>query len=204
MSSSADSRTEPTEPVPPDPAAFGIGADYYDTAAEGARQWTRRNHFVPESIRWIARGVTVIGGIAVGVMATDRHCHLPFLVGATYLSLLGMAIVIEIVEALHDFRLLRDYYGPRFNPNPESYRKYAIEVAKYETNVATVYVSKNWICHSSKYCSGMMRYWEMPRWKAQRIRSCYKCGYFIARPKELPRPFGKGFLPNSESQRTQV
>ena len=192
-----ESRRGERSPVPPNPAAFGVGPGYYERAIEGVRLWNKRKPRIPEWAKWILRAVCVISGIAILLTTDDSSLEFESLATYAFFSFLVAELPIRVTEAIYDAHLKRTVFNPKYNPHPDGYKKYAIEYAKYETEVTNVYVSRNWLYHSNKFCSGMMSYEVTPKWKAEArgATPCLKCGYFSIRPKILPPPFGRGYLP---------
>jgi hypothetical protein len=189
-------RTGEKAPVPPNPVSFGIDPNYLERAIEGARLWNERKPRIPEEIKWALRAVCVISGVTIMVAVSGESFEAESSILPAFISLIVAEVPIRVIEAIHDSRLLKSVYNPKYNPNPEGYKKYAEAYAEYESSVSEVYVSRNWLYHSNKFCSGMMSYEAMPKWKATAIRAspCQKCGYFSMRPKILPAPFGRGYL----------
>ena len=107
--------------------------------------------------------------------------------------------VIATIEDIRGAKLKRNIYDPTYNPNPEGYQKYAAAFAEYEKELSQVYLSNYWIYHSVPYCCGMRYRWAMQKWQAtaRNAMSCSNCGHLlqVIRRRELPRPFGRAFLP---------
>lgn len=185
-------------PVPPDPATFGIEPGYFEKAVEGARQWESRRHLLSRPIRC----VVVLAAIVIGIGAcyvNSQRVTAQSLVLTGCLCLGAATILITIAEGTHDARLLRQFYNPKYNPRPDAYRHYALEYAKYETEVTMVYVSRRWIYHSRRYCCNMEYRRAMLKWEAvaRHATPCSHCGHFSMRAKLLPKPFGNGVLPKA-------
>lgn len=178
-------------PACPDPTAFGIESGYFDRAVDGARRWERRQRLLPEAMRCSAMCSAVSLGMVISLAV--------FPVAA--LGLGTVLVLIAISEAVHDSWLKRHVYNPTYNPEPDAYERYAVERARYETEVSTVYVSHNWLYHSRPYCGRMQNSWVMLKWEAvvRGAKPCCHCGHFSVRPKALPRPFGSGCLPEEVS-----
>ncbi len=93
------------------------------------------------------------------------------------------------------------FFAPRYNPNPEGYAKYSAQLAQFETKTANVFLSRQGIYHSRSSCCGMTNYYTLPKWQAvaHHASQCSHCGHFTIRQKELPPPFGNGYLPKDNA-----
>ena len=183
-------------PIPPKPSSFGISPGYLEHAIEGAREWEKRQHALSTKSKQSMRIGSGIGGVTILLVFSYQSgvslINIPWIAWVA-LPLLGEAS-ISLIEHLHDTRLNHSVYSPRYNPNPDGYKKYAIEYAKYEAQVRDVYVSRNWKFHSNSYCCNMTNYSTMSRYVAvnNNISPCSHCGHIVVLPRQLPPPFGNG------------
>jgi curved DNA-binding protein CbpA len=193
--------TAPTAspPSPPDPVSFGIDRDYFERAVEGSRLWKNREHRIANRTKWILRLLFLVGAASISAAATWPHLEVLSLFLSPAIAILVAEVPVRIIEGMHDSRLRRDIFDPRYNPNPSGYRQYALKCAEYQAEVATVYVSKSWIYHSRQFCSRMYTSWAMPKWEAvaTHARPCSHCGHFSILPRQLPPPFGDGYIPSA-------
>lgn len=184
-------------PDPPLPAAYGIEPGYLERAVEGARIWKMRKPTVPERGKWTLRAACITLGVTACLATVDGSVRGQQIAVYAIASFLVAEVPIRVIEAMRDRHFHRTVLGPKYNPNPDGYNKYAVAYAKYETEISTVYISRNFIAHSNRYCSRMMSYTQRPNWEVDKVgtRRCCKCGHFTVRPKLLPPPFGTGHLP---------
>jgi hypothetical protein len=185
-------------PIPPDPSSFGIDAKYFEIAVEGARAWAERKR-LPRWAKWLTRGALVCTLGAIGLYADGAGTALGLILAFGLLTLLLAEGVIHTLEEIRGRKLKRTVFDPRYNPNPEAYRRYAAEYANYESQLAEVFLSDYWVYHSNRDCCGMRYRWSMGKWQAiaKGARPCTNCGHLLRVPprRELPRPFGTAFLP---------
>lgn len=197
-SSSSTRATDPlrgnVSPVLPDPATFGIDANYLARAREGAQAWKQREHRIPNRVKWIMRVTATIIGIACSLVLF-RSGMKPIAVFAWFVLPLLAELSMRAIEYIRDAHLLRYKYNPLYNPNPSGYRTYAEACAKYEAETMIVYVTRDARYHAQKNCQTMTSYDPMPKWFA-RLRNaqpCSRCASaFTVATKHLPPPFGKG------------
>lgn len=186
-------------PSPPDPAFFGIDRDYFERAVEGSRLWKNREHRIKNRTKWLLRLLFLVGAASISVAATWPHLEILSLFLSPAIAILVAEVPVRIIESVHDSRLRRNIFNPRYNPNPSGYKQYTAKYAEYQAEVATVYVSKSWIYHSRQFCSRMYTSWAMPKWEAvaTHARPCSHCGHFSILPRQLPPPFGDGYIPSA-------
>jgi hypothetical protein len=180
-------------PVRPDPAAYGIEADYLERASEGAQAWQQREHRIPSKVKWGTRILGSLAGIAISLVLWPWGEK--YLLFAWLLLPLSGEIILRLIEQIRDRHLLRYKFNPLYNPNPAGYHKFAQAWAQYEADTVTVYVGRDAIYHLAKTCPGMSSYEPMPKWFAhlRNARRCSRCGRIATvRAKKLPRPFGRG------------
>jgi len=160
----AEFTSKGVQPSAPDPNRFGINPGYLEHAIAGARQWKKRKRAVPKEVRVAIWGIYSIGGlIIVFTLFTPNEIF----VNKGPIALVVLALIvfsevpIALVEGVHDKRLRREVFDPTYNPNPEGYDKYAAEYAKYESLIASVFVSRNWLYHSNPFvaaCGTIIRF----------------------------------------------
>jgi len=193
--------TEPAIPAPvaPKPKAYGISPNYYDLAIEGALAWRERARLLTRTASaGIVGGAMLLATAAAAagwINSAGRQAHmrqaewfvLPMIVGAVLVGL----------EAIHDRQLLRRTFGPRYNPNPRAYAKYAEALAKYQSETGNVYISDDDRYHTNPGCSRLSTPRPIARYLAhfEEYRPCSKCGDLIVPPLLLPPPFGEGREP---------
>jgi outer membrane protein assembly factor BamE (lipoprotein component of BamABCDE complex) len=184
-------------PVPPNPHSFGIDSRYLERAIEGALAWQKRKRRLSKDTRWIIRIAYLIAATIGPVLLSSSHSPYERVAWFALLGLLLGEVSIWATEHAHDAKLKRTEFDPLYNPNPSGYSEYASALARYESEIIDVYVSRNWICHSNNYCCGMSNYSIMPKWKAysKNARPCARCRQYSVLPKKLPPPFGNGRLP---------
>jgi hypothetical protein len=195
---SADPRWGNVCPTPPPPAAFGIEAGYLAQAAEGAHAWKRREHRIPNRIKWMTRVSGSLVGITLSLLLMRPPGWGKMALLAWFVLPLCGELALRVIERIRDAHLLRYKFNPLYNPNPAGYHEYAKAQATYEAETVVVYVSRDLIYHTQKTCQGMSRYEPMPKWFAlfKGAKPCSRCGRFIsAEPKRLPPPFGKAYFP---------
>jgi curved DNA-binding protein CbpA len=188
-------------PSPPDPISFGVSRDYFERAVKGSRLWKKREHRIPNKVKWLLRVAFLAGAALISAAATWPHLEVLTLFLSPAIVLLVAEVPVRIIEGVHDSRLKRDIFNPRYNPNPSGYKQYAAKYAEYQAQVATVYVSKNWIYHSRQFCSRMYTSWAMPKWEAvaTHAQPCSHCSHFSIFPRRLPPPFGDGYIPSDKA-----
>lgn len=195
------SRSGVTLPIAPCPADYGIGANYFLQAVEGAKAWKMRKKALPKALSVTIRVASWIAGLSLfGICLTDWGKYL-FII--PYYGWIMVPVMVESViagiEARHD-KGLRDYeFDPKYNPNPAGWAEYALEVAKWENQKEEVYIPNSGYCfHRNKWCSSMRSPREVPKYlaEAKGYTACSHCGHFSLRPKVLPHPFGPGKMPD--------
>jgi hypothetical protein len=197
----AESAEGQAPPIPPDPALYGISPGYLERAIEGARLWRNRERRIPKWLKWAIPIACISVGVALPLALAMPHSEFHTIAAFAWCAFLLSQIPIVVIEKMHDSHLKRAIFNPQYNPNPEGYNTYAIEYAKYETAIATVYVSRNWKYHLNISCCGMNTYYSIPKWLAvaRGSSACSHCGYRAMPIRRLPPPFGNGFLPQVAS-----
>lgn len=183
-------------PTPPKPSAFGIEADYLERAMEGAQVWQRREHRIPNRVKWVTRiSCSLVGIVISGLFLRGKIALFAWVI----LPLLG-ELCLQVIERIRDAHLLRYKFNPLYNPNPAGFREYAQAQAQYESDTVVVYVGRDSIYHAQKTCPGMSSYEPMPKWFTvfKKAKPCSRCGRLIrAAPKRLPSPFGNQTPPKN-------
>jgi len=181
----------------PNPSAYGIAADYFERAIEGAQAWRVRARAIPPKL-------TIKLRVASWITALVIYCWAITEVDGNWLALPGLiwfAIpaltesVIATIEKSHDKKLKASVFDPEYNPNPEGWLAYARDCAKVDGLLATVFVARTgYRYHTRSWCSSMSSPRELPRYKAeaQGYTPCSHCGFRLTFPKLLPPPFGNG------------
>jgi DnaJ domain len=193
----ADPRWGNVGPTFPVPAAFGIEADYLARAQEGAAEWLRREHRIPQRVKWLTRLLSGITGIITSLLFLRYPKGKPAALLAWFVLPLLAELLLRLIEKIRDRHLLRYKFNPLYNPNPAGFQAYATALAAYEADTAQVFVARNAIYHENKACPQLASYEPMPKWFA-RFRKAQPCSHCCrsvkAEPKKLPPPFGKGKL----------
>lgn len=181
-------------PPPPSPTDYGIGGDYLTKATEGAAAWQLRKPFIAPWLQFAVRLGSWLGGSAIAFYRGVLEFHIPESALAwSWLAVPFLAeCALQAVESMGDARRLKSRFNPEFNPNPSGYGRYADALAKSETQLSSVYVSRSWKYHTDPHCYGMTNSSEMPRWDAERrnAQACSRCGFYSHRAIPLPPPFG--------------
>jgi curved DNA-binding protein CbpA len=197
----ADPRWGNVGPTFPVPAAFGIDADYLARAQEGAAEWQRREHRIPQRVKWLTRGLSGIAGLSTSLLFLRHQKGRPTVLLAWLVLPMLAELILWLIEKIRDRHLLRYKFNPLYNPNPAGFQAYAAARATYEADTMRVYVARNAIYHEHKTCPQLASYEPMPKWFA-RFRKAQPCAHCCrsvkAVPKKLPPPFGKGTLQKNQ------
>ncbi len=183
-------------PIPPQPASFGIDAEYLERALAGVQAWKKREDRISDKVKWATRILGILVGVAASIAlirtqwwGQQKVAYYMWFV----LPLLG-ELALRLIERIRDTHLLRYKFNPLYNPNAAGYYDYAEAYARYESDTVTVYVSRDSIYHANKACQGTLHYEPMPKWFAilKDAQPCRHCGRGLHRiPKRLPPPFGQ-------------
>jgi curved DNA-binding protein CbpA len=186
-------------PIPPRSADFGIADDYFDRALEGAHAWEKRPPALPLSVVTSIRVSAWATGFALLGFGSVLTAPLNFVPMWLWLAIpLAAESFLKSISAKHDARLRKDLFDPQYNPDPESYAQYALELARYEQEFTAVYVTRSgYRFHRYRYCGNMISSFEVPLYvaTAKGYTACSRCGHLPLRPRLLPSPFGAGAAP---------
>lgn len=186
-------------PPKPRPGDFGISEDYYEQAVVGATAYKHRTRIMPAFLKI---GIAIaLAGLGFLVTSSGGDIPSPLL---NYAWLIGMVLAIafnlfiDSQQEVMDRLLIDQELSPKYNPNPEGYRRYSEALAEWEELASNVHFSRTGRCfHNTKTCAGNHLTETAPRYIARDrgLVACSKCRWWGCSPKRLPQPFGHGLPP---------